>query len=61
MITYYILFSDDEDSVMTREEFESVDETCSFINECLVERGEGEWQIQIAAFNVDDEAIEDEP
>lgn len=46
-------------------DFESPDEVGEFINECLIEHGEGEFQITVSAFDpgigAEDEVIEDEP
>lgn len=61
MIMYNVTFGD-EQTIFAVDDFESIDEVCEFINETLVEHGEGEWQVQIAAFQSDEpEMIEDEP
>jgi hypothetical protein len=57
---YNVTFGD-EATVLAVDDFESIEEVCEFINESLVEHGEGEWQIAVAAFDADDEGIEDEP
>lgn len=61
MVNYNITFGD-EQTMLAVDDFESIAEVCEFVDECLVEHGEGEWQIVIAAFDVDeDEKVEDEP
>ena len=41
MIAYNVTFGDEE-SVRAVDDFESIDEVCEFINEALIEHGEGE-------------------
>lgn len=60
MIMYNVTFGD-EATVLAVDDFESIEEVSEFINENLIEHGEGEWQIAVAAFDADDEGIEDEP
>lgn len=60
MITYNVTFGDEE-TMLAVDDFESIEECKQFIEDCLVEHGEGEWQITIAAFEADEEVIEDEP
>jgi len=61
MILYNVTFGDEE-NVLGVDDFESIDEVCEFINESLVEHGEGEWQVVIAAFDDEpEEAVQDEP
>lgn len=61
MINYNVTFGD-EATMLAVDDFESIEEVCEFINECLVEHGEGEWQISVAAFEADeDERLVDEP
>lgn len=60
MIAYNVTFGDEE-SVRAVDDFESIDEVCEFINEALIEHGEGEWQIGVAAFEAEPELVEDEP
>ena len=60
MIQYNVTF-ETEESVLGADDFESPDEVAEFVSEALCEHGEGEFTVQIAAFEADEERLEDEP
>jgi hypothetical protein len=60
MIQYNVTFGTEE-AVIRTDDFESPEEVAEFVSECVIEHGEGEFTVQIAAFEADEERLQDEP